>query len=221
MFRLETYMNDLIRMLQQRLGDKLLYVGLQGSYLRNEATEDSDIDVMVLVDDLSIKDLDVYRETIVELVDYEKSCGFICGKAEFAKWNPLELSHLLHSTKDYYGKLSEYIPQYSERDIINFIKLSLGNLYHEICHRYIHADREKNIKKLPSAYKSVFFILQNIYFIKTGIFSITKKELMTQLDASDRKVMSISMQISGDCDYNFDEAFDSLFMWCQRTLSNL
>ncbi|MBQ9141799.1 MAG: nucleotidyltransferase domain-containing protein [Lachnospiraceae bacterium] len=32
---------------KDEFGDRLLYVGLQGSYLRGEATESSDIDIMV------------------------------------------------------------------------------------------------------------------------------------------------------------------------------
>ena len=66
-------------------GGRLLYVGLQGSYLRGEATED----------------LDSYKKIIMKMEHYEKSCGFICGIEEFSRWNPMELCHILHSTKDY------------------------------------------------------------------------------------------------------------------------
>ena len=56
--------------------------------------------------------------------------------------------------------------------------LSVNNLYHEICHRYIHADREKSVAKLPGTYKGVFFVLQNLYYLTHGKFVVTKEELL-------------------------------------------
>ena len=67
------------------------------------------------------------------------------------------------------------VPEYTENDVRTFVKMSLGNLYHEICHRYIHAPKEKNIAKLPYTYKSVFFILQNLHYLESGMFVGTKK----------------------------------------------
>ena len=161
MVKIENYITNLIDLLQARYNGRLLYVGLQGSYLRGEATENSDIDIMVVIDKLTVADLDYYR-TIIQSLEYsEKSCGFICGKEDLTNWNPLEICHLLHSTKDYFGALQELVPSFTESDIRNFVKLSLNNLYHEICHRYIHSSHLKNISHLPITYKGVFFILQN------------------------------------------------------------
>lgn len=105
---------------------------------------------MVVIRDMSVSDLAKYRKAISSLEDYDKSCGFICGIEELQNWNPLEICHLLHTTKDYYGTLAKLVPEYTETDVRNFVKMSLGNLYHEICHRYIHAPKEKNVSKLPS-----------------------------------------------------------------------
>ena len=219
MFRVEEYMSELIASMKSIFSDRLLYVGLQGSYLRREATENSDLDVMVILKEFSIQDMKLYREIIMKMQDYEKSCGFICGMDEFKAWNPLELCHLLHSTKDYYGKLSVLIPEYSKEDVANFIKLSIGNLYHEICHRYIHADREANEQKLPLTYKGVFFILQNMYYLKTGVFCVTKKELISLLDPKDKEIMEISLNIATAEDYDFDKEFNKLFLWCKSVLA--
>ena len=48
MFRVDEYISSLIELLKIAYGDRLLYIGLQGSYLRGEATENSDIDIMVV-----------------------------------------------------------------------------------------------------------------------------------------------------------------------------
>ena len=47
MFRVEDYLQNLIDSTKDEFGDRLLYVGLHGSYRRGEATESSDIDIMV------------------------------------------------------------------------------------------------------------------------------------------------------------------------------
>ena len=221
MFRVDEYLNKLIILMKDVFGDRLLYVGLQGSYLREEATENSDIDIMVIINNLSVQDLDSYREIIVQMEHYEKSCGFICGMDEFSKWNPLELCHILYSTKDYYGNLFSLIPEYSEEDIINFIKVSLGNMYHEMCHGYLHADRIQNYQKLPMTFKNVFFILQNIYYLKTGVFCLTKKELLCKLGETDKEIMRLSLEINSNEVYDFEQAFEKLFLWCQKTLIKL
>ena len=221
MFIVDEYIPTLIKLLKTAYKERLLYVGLQGSYLRGEATENSDIDIMVVISNMSVADLTKYREAISSLEDYDKSCGFICGIEELCNWNPLEICHLLHTTKDYYGTLEKLIPKYTETDVRNFVKMSLGNLYHEICHRYIHASKEKNVSKLPFTYRSVFFILQNLYYLNSGKFVGTKKELREVLSGKDRLVLETAIFLDNGTEFDFDEAFDLLFTWCKETIISI
>ena len=221
MFKPDEYIPALIELLKAAYKERLLYVGLQGSYLRDEATEHSDIDIMVVISDMSVADLAKYREAISSLEDYDKSCGFICGIEELKNWNPLEICHLLHTTKDYYGTLAKLLPEYTKNDVRNFVKMSLGNLYHEICHRYIHAPKEKNIDKLPHTYRSVFFILQNLYYLDSGKFVGTKKELREVLSGKDRLVLETAISLSNGTEFDFDEAFALLFTWCKETILSI
>lgn len=218
---IDNYIRKLISLLETQFGSRLIYVGLQGSYLRGEENADSDIDIMVVIDELSVSDLTDYRLIVQSLDHYEKSCGFICSKTDLMNWNPLEICHLFHSTKDYYGNLRGLIPEYSEKDIRNYIKISLNNLYHEICHRYIHTDSANNISHLPCTYKAVFFILQNIYYLQHKEFVATKKELLALLKGKNYAVLARSIALnSGDlCD--FSESFELLFTWCQDTLKTI
>ena len=128
MIRVDAYISELVSMLKAQFGVRLCYVGLQGSYLRGEATDSSDIDIMVVLDELSVADLDDYRAIIESLGDFDKSCGFICSKKDLENWNPLEIFNLLHSTKDYFGILGMLVPAYTEQDIRNFLKFSINNL---------------------------------------------------------------------------------------------
>jgi len=217
----KAYLDALIPRLKTVFAERLAYVGLQGSYLRGEAHEGSDIDIMLVVENLSVADMDTYRQIISQLDFPEKSCGFICSKADLAHWNPLEIFHVLNSTRDCYGPLSNLIPEYSRQDVIHFIKYSLNNLYHEICHRYIHADREKSVANLPFSLKGVFFILQNLHWLRTGNYISTKSELLAALTGKDRQVLQMSIEIPGSGAYDFDACFECLFSWCQETLASL
>ena len=221
MFRIDEYIAELIDKLKVTFGERLVYIGLQGSYLREEQTESSDIDVMAVIDGLSVEDLQAYRNVLVSVGSFEKSCGFLCGKADLERWNPLEICHLLHTTKDYYGELKTLVPAYTMEDERNFVKLSLNNFYHEICHRYIHADRERNISKLPITCKSVFFIMQNLYYLCSGNFVPTKRELLACVQGEDKKVLELSISLQNGGDYDFDRAFSVLFDWCRNALSRL
>ncbi len=221
MFNANEYLSSITGLLIEVYGKRLYYVGLQGSYLRGEATEESDIDIMVVVKDITVSDLDEYRRAIATLEDFDKSCGFICGTDDLKNWNPLEICHLLHTTEDYYGKLSELVPSYTEQDVRSFVKMSLGNLYHEICHRYIHSSRERNVDALPFTYKSVFFILQNLYYLENRVFIGTKKELLTVLDGKDKQVLKAALSFTDNADYNFEEKFNLLFSWCKETLRKI
>lgn len=218
MFTPKQYIFSLIERMNAACNGRLLYVGLQGSYLRGEATENSDIDIMAVIDDMTAADLDAYRQAIAALPDAQKSCGFICGKEELLHWNPLEICHLLHSTKDYYGTLADLVPTYTRHDVIAYVKLSLGNLYHEICHRYIHEDPEINVAALPGTYKQVFFILQNLHFLETGSIIGTKQELLAALSGKDKLVLETSISLGSGRTVAFKEAFDLLYSWCREAL---
>ena len=67
MFKIDEYIPSLIERLKDAYQRRLLYVGLQGSYLRGEATEHSDIDIMVVIKDMSVSDLAMYRKAISSL----------------------------------------------------------------------------------------------------------------------------------------------------------
>ena len=159
MFDLDGYLNNLIPRFLASFGERLLYVGLQGSWRRGEANENSDIDVMVILDRFSVQDMDQYQEILKQVGFFERSCGFICGCEEMLHWNPLEVCQLRHTTKDLFGVLADYLPSATREDEVNYVKLSLGNLYHELCHRYIHADRERNVAAFRGTCKGMFFLI--------------------------------------------------------------
>ena len=210
------YTKRLTEELKMKFGKRLLYVGLQGSYLRGEATPESDIDIMLVLDEIHSKDLNVYRQILKELGEYNRACGFVCGRNELLNWFPEEICHVLHTTSDIYGKLSDIVPNYSKKDVANYIKMSVGNLYHMLCHRRIHSEMEKNVNKLPLAKRDIFFILQNLYFLEDNTFIEKKSEVTSIVKGIDLQVWDC---FSENVTYeNIDQKLDLLLDWCKDVL---
>lgn len=224
--------NDYCQRLKDALlagfGAKVCYIGLQGSYLRGEATETSDIDIMVILDTLTTKDMNLYRNIIEKLGDFEKSCGFICSRIDMANWNPLESCQLKYATKDIYGQLADFLPKWSMADEVNYIKVSLNNLYHALCHSYIHSNREQLANNLLSHYKAAFFILQNIYFWENyhsgereSVFVLPKAELVKKLQGEDKEVLETTLFLINGGQVDFDNHFELLLHWCQNKIARV
>ena len=218
MLDIEDYLVRLILSLRQTFEERLLYVGLQGSHFRGEADTDSDIDVMVVLDVLRIPDMDTYRTIIQSLGHVDRACGFICGRAELAAWNPCEIWQLVHDTRDCFGTLAPLVPGYTAEDIRNQVKIGIGNLYHELCHRYIHSATPQDGEALCAAYKAVFYLLQNVHFLRTGEYVRQKRELAEHLHGIDQEVLLTALRLrTRPAEYD-PEAFTLLFTWCQQTL---
>ena len=218
MFDINSYLQNLISRCKEAFGGRLLYVGFMGSYLRGEATENSDIDVFVVIDNITLSDMDTYRDIIKGLGNYDKSCGFICGKDEMKSWSPLETCQLLYTTKDVYGKLEPLLTPFTREDEINYVKFCLGNLYHELCHRYIHSPREKNIEKFRGTCKFFFFLIQNLHYLETGDFILKKEDLKAAVSEADCRILEFA---SLPDDFDFDTVMAETFKWCQNAFKRL
>lgn len=227
-FDISEYCQRLKEAMLSEFGEKVCYIGLQGSYLRGEATENSDIDIMVILETLTMKDMDTYRSIIEKLGDFEKSCGFICSRIDMMNWNPLEACQLKYTTKDLYGVLEDFLPEWSMEDEVNYVKLSLNNLYHALCHSYIHGSREGLEENLLFHYKSAFFILQNTYFLETcrsgmenAEFILPKAVLAAKLQGEDKAVLETAILLINGGQIDFEEHFELLLHWCQSKMAGI
>ena len=131
---------------------------------------------------------------------------------------PPEVCQLRHTTKDLLGVLTDYLPSATREDEISYVKLSLGNLYHELCHRYIHENRDKNTAKFHRACKSAFYLIQNLHFLESGHFILNRKDLKKAVAKEDRIVLEMAELPDV---YDFDQAFFSIFTWCQSAFARI
>ena len=91
MVDITTWMNDFLQNLNHTFENRVWFVGLQGSYGRGEATETSDIDVVVILDELSAMDIQTYNKMLDTLPHRELICGFLSGKDDIMNWESSDL----------------------------------------------------------------------------------------------------------------------------------
>ena len=61
MIDITAWMQDFLQTLNETFAKRVWFVGLQGSYGRGEATDTSDIDVVVILDELTASDIQKYN----------------------------------------------------------------------------------------------------------------------------------------------------------------
>ena len=143
MFNLEDWLEEIVGKIRGHFCKRVVFLGLQGSYKRGEATAASDVDVVVILDELRIEDLKAYREIVRSMPDYEKACGFISGRAELQNWSKSDLFQFYFETESLYGDLTELIAPPEKDDIRRTVKLSAEALYHAACHSFVFDVRER------------------------------------------------------------------------------
>ena len=75
-----------LQKLEETFGERVWFVGLQGSYSRGEETEKSDIDMVVILDEVAVSDIQIYNAMLDSLPHRELICGFLSGKKELLNW---------------------------------------------------------------------------------------------------------------------------------------
>ena len=58
------WLENFVEEIKKGFGERIEFIGLQGSHGRGEASKESDIDVVVILDKLGMKDLEKYDEII-------------------------------------------------------------------------------------------------------------------------------------------------------------
>ena len=151
MIDLKTWKPAAMAALKAAFGERLLCLGLQGSYLRGEATADSDIDLLVVLDQMTIDDLDAFHAAMRSLPDGERAVGFTCGRAELAAWPAMSC---ISSSMGPRSGWAIFTPCYRSMTRMTFrmgTRVSVANLYHMVNHTYLtSATSMKRHGRMPS-----------------------------------------------------------------------
>ena len=210
MIEITTWMNGFLRSLNEAFGDRVWFVGLQGSYGRGEATETSDIDVVVILDELSAADIKAYNDMLDTLPHRELICGFLSGKDELLNWEPSDLFQFCHDTTPIKGSLDEVMAVINEDAVNRAIKIGVCNIYHGCIHNMLH---EKSEDILQGLYKSASFVIQAIAFKQTGKYIRSQNVLLQIVSPEERRIVNTSKSLKNGGAIDFETMSQELFVW--------
>jgi hypothetical protein len=211
----DAWMAELLPQLQQTFGKRLYYLGLQGSYRRGEATESSDIDVVVLLESVTLDDLDAYRAIVRAMPEGQKACGFFSSVADMLNWPRHELFAFQKDTADYFGKLENFLPAVSINDAVESARIGASGILHMLTHSYLYAAEDDRPMILQQAYKAAFFVMQVHHCVTTGVYCGSKSQLLPRLEGTDKEIILAGLDVSQWlASHSQSEAFATLLHWC-------
>jgi len=202
--------------LRNTFGSRVIFIGLQGSYARNEATEKSDIDTVVILDKLTVEDINTYNEMLDTLAHRELICGFVSGKDELYNWEPSDLFQFYNDTKPLYGNLESLLPIIDKKDVERAIKTGACNIYHGCVHNMLY---EKSEELLKGLYKSASFVIQAAVYMKTGEYVRCQDDLLNKACDCDKKIITGFLDIKRGSTMDFQKAAADLFDWAKKKIN--
>ena len=216
MIDITIWMQNFLQTLNKTFANRVWFVGLQGSYGRGEATETSDIDVVVILDELSAADIQTYNTMLNSLPHRELICGFLSGKQEIMNWEPSDLFQFCHDTTPIKGSLDEVLRVVDESAVQRAIKIGVCNIYHGCVHNML-CDKSEDI--LKGLYKSASFVVQAIVFLQTGNYVKRQEELLTVANPDEQAVINTFMNLKNGGAVDFIPMSKILFAWAKHWIS--
>lgn len=224
MIDIQSWMREAITLLRNEFGSRLLFIGLQGSYRRGEAGEDSDIDILVVLDTLDVADLATYREILRRLPEGEKAGGFTCGREELLAWPPFELFQFARDTDAWYGDMETLLPPVTHADTIAGARAAVSALYHFTANLYLTGDTVTRVDNLKAVYKSFFFAMQLVTYLRHGVYAGSKKELLGLLLGDEAELLRLSMdseRYEARKKTDADALFQRMLVWTGSVMKEL
>ena len=216
MIDIKTWIDLFLKALNQTFENRVWFVGLQGSYGRGEATETSDIDIVVIIDELSTTDIRTYNKMLDTLPHRELICGFLSGKKEIMNWEPSDLFQFCHDTTPIAGSLDKVMAVIDESAVNRAIKIGACNIFHGCVHNMLY---EKSEDILRGLYKSASFVVQAIAFKQTGNYISHQKELLEVVSSDERGIVETFLNLKNGGTVDFNSMSETLCTWSKKWIS--
>ena len=217
MIEISSWMDKFVGALEASFKNRVWFVGLQGSYGRGEGTETSDIDVVVILDELTAQDIQIYNAMLDTLPNRELVCGFVSGKEELLNWESSDLFQFYHDTTPIKGSLDELLSVIDKTAIARAIKSGACNIYHGCVHNMLH---EKSDEILKGLYKSASFVVQAICFQETGCYIKSQKDLLVKVSGDEKSIVENFLSLKNGGKVDFEEMSNTLFAWSKKWIGN-
>jgi predicted nucleotidyltransferase len=215
MIDINLWMERFTKLLKETFDERIYFVGLQGSQARGEATEKSDIDVVVILDKLTVDDIKAYGGMIDTLPNRELLCGFLSGKDELINWEPSDLFQFYYDTEPIVGSLDELLTIIDKKAVDRAIKIGACNIHHGCVHNILY---EKSDNILYGLYKSASFVIQAIVFRDTGNYIKQQNKLIEVVNNETKEILNVFIALKNGVAVEFDKMSECLFNWVRKLI---
>ena len=207
------WMDAFLPPLLEALPGRVAFVGIQGSFGRGEAGPESDVDLVVILDELTPADLETYRAAAAALPERDKLCGFVSGAAELAAcrgvlekmpfadracgffcdraalaaWPAFDALQLRLDTLPVYGSLEELLPPMGKETLDEAVRAAASALYHAACHTALFDAQPE--AALPALQKAAFFALRLAHCRRSGQYTAARQSLLPKLEPEERALL--------------------------------
>ena len=196
--------------------ERLIFLGLQGSYGRGEQTSTSDIDVVVILDKVEFADLQSYCSIINQMKCRDLVCGFVAGMPELLAWEKYDLLQLYLDTVPYFGSLDFLKEHFNKEDIKRAVRVGACNVYHAASHNFLHA---RDMVALKDIYKAARFVARMKHYLYTGIYVSEMNELIKVVSSEDSHILAVCMQsFTDNNESEFTEESEILIEWASNLI---
>ncbi len=210
MVDIDVSMERFIKAVNECFGERIYFIGLQGSYGRGEATETSDIDAVVVLDRLTADDIQRYRDLIDALPHRELMCGFLAGKDELLSWAASDVFQLYYDTTPLVRTLDALLPRLDAAAVDRAIRIGACNIYHGCVHNMVH---RRSVNTLRGLYKLASFVVQAIAFRDTGRYIRHEDDLLESVTSDEQEILSGFIALGRGDAVDFDRMSECLFHW--------
>lgn len=191
---------EFVRRLRAAFGEELVFAGLQGSYGRGEAGPESDVDLVVVLEEAGLGQLRTYRGLVRGMDRGELACGFLCGRSELSRWPRFDLMQLVLDTTPLWGSL-DGLAEFSPADSVEAVRVGASGLYHAAVHCFLYEPDPAGA--LGALEKSAFFLARAEHYRRTGEYLHTRRAVEAAF---------------GPWRGSVDEKYQALIRWSSKLL---
>ncbi|WP_251198087.1 nucleotidyltransferase domain-containing protein [Anaerotardibacter muris] len=210
-----SWMRELRAKLVDAFGNRLVLVGIQGSRARGEERETSDIDSVVVIEELTAKDIEVFRGVVGTMPHAELACGFIGSPEVLAAWPRYDVFNLVNDTRVLQGSFDFMNTNFTTNDALLSAKAGASEIYHTLCHT-LAFESETLEAVVEACVKNTFFVMRALVFARSGEYLVSRARMRSF--ASDQELVFLDA-------YDADEALDAaalanvLIEWAQVVIT--
>lgn len=178
------WLSEFTDKLKNKFGARLVFAANHGSWARGETHPGSDIDILVILDDVSEDDLKTFRCIIGDMSDGGvNTSGLLMSVAELQQAPAGDLVQFFYGRNVLHGSLEGIVELPDSTELLTDVWLKANmNLHHARHYLLFPHDLPKVVHRLLYPFKDCFYALQFWFLATEGKYITRKDDMLPMLD---------------------------------------